>query len=189
MLKETQQRWNSISHTNRTRIKVAAAIVAVSGFVALGYDDHISRVQGCQATVKTYVTAEFSEDYMVPYTYSCGNNMTCTGMRSETRYWSKEASDINSAQTFDDKLNSQVGGEPRFTQGFYTPPMPRISVDYSGDWDFDRYKKHTERSLFTTFTDGTYAGINAREYVGCLSKIGQRVQVNTWYGWQYGAEL
>lgn len=189
MLKETQQRWKSISSTNRTRIKVATAIVALSVFVGLGFDDHIARVAECQANVKTYVTAEFSEDYLVPYTYSCGQNMTCSGVRTETRYWSKPASSINSAFTRDGKLESNVGGEPRMSRGFYTPPIPRVNVDYSRDYDFDGYRDHTDKGLYTIFTDGTNAGMNASEYLSCLTKIGDRVQVNTWYGWQYGAEL
>lgn len=178
-----------LSEPSKVKLKVVGIVLVLATAVYCGFDEHTASVDTCYATSKSYITAEFSETYSETYTYSCGNNMLCTGIRNNTRYWSKPASNVYKANTVNGKLMPQdINLKHSFKDGIYTPETPPLTVDYSGDFDFDSYKVHVDIGAATVFTDNTEVNLSSNDYLSCLLKIGEEVTVNTWYGMQYSAK-
>jgi hypothetical protein len=187
MPNQNTTKWASLDCAQKIRVKVGVGVLVTATLISCGFGSHDARIKSCVATAKTYLVAEFSEDYLVSVSYSCGDTY-CTSIETETRYWTKPASVEWVAQTVDGYLKSSRDTNPYLSEGYYAPDYPPLNVDYSRDQDFDRYKEHLNVSTTTVLTDGTTAGLSAGDYLSCLLKINHKVQVNTWYGWQYSAD-
>jgi len=175
----------------KTPVIVTGVTLATAIFTYYGLDSHVSKVSECIAITEKYVQAEFSETTLEPYTYPCGNGLSCSGMRPETYYWDEKVSDSWTARTVNGKVEYTLdhGFRPavHLERGFYTTDYPPVYDDFIPNIDFDRFSEKFRFHGTTNLSDGSYVSLAAKDYLGCLVKLNSPVEVNTWYGIQYSA--
>lgn len=163
-------------------IGIVVGVLTAVVLIYSGFGTELKRVSNCTGFAEKYITAEFSETSVSQCTDMDGYSTTCM----ETDYWSEPASEVFSIYTQNGKINTKHPHE--VVGGVAIPAWPEIDVDYSGDIDFDNYKRHISTKYTTTFDDGSYVTdpINIHGY--CMQMRGENISVKTWWGIGYGVE-
>lgn len=166
---------------------VAGAVIAT---VASGFSNAISSVDQCRATVKKYVTAEYSEMTVSMCTDFEGNMSTCM----ETDYWSEPASDVFVALTVNGELQGRQYFETDLRYGAHYPIMPAHDTRMRSHPDFDNFEYHTNASLKVLVTDkltneSSVFSEPMSDNSKCINKLGGVITVDNWYGITYSSDF
>lgn len=153
-------------NTDRKSLIVSAiAFVVSSTAIYAGYSKNMSVLKECHASVKRYVTAEYSE---VSTSIDMEGNVS-----TSTDFWSEPASEVYSTL----KINEL----PEY------PPMPSKWLEMRRDYGFDNFQEHTDTNL-KIVTGNTSFSEPIGDTKKCLDKLNQVIIVKTWYGISYGSE-
>jgi len=167
--------------SKETGLKIGLGVLAVI-VIGYGFGKKITFVEGCQAVVTKYQTAEYSE-------YSCETALDMDGnvyTDCDTDYWSEPASETYYVSTNNGHLDNVYGCDAELTANkYYTTCMPPVSIDHSRESYFDNYKTHVKHDFKTVFDDGDYSKERSDKYPGCLNKIDEPVIVKYWYSVNY----
>lgn len=145
---------------------IVSAVAVIAGSAA-GLGSTVMMIDECSSTVTRYVTAEYSEV-----------SVNFDG-EVEVDSWSEKASKVNSITT--------VNELPEY------PKMPPHDKRMSNGADFDKFKFHTDTNLSvvaSSYANGVvYFEDPIHKAGSCVSKLGEPVDVKTWYGMTYGSDF
>lgn len=156
--------------------------VLSAGIIYAGFGSTYGTVKACSATVKTYMTAEYSETSV---------DINADGTVSpSTDYWSEPASEVYKIVTKNGQLKySSYEFDERIQHAAYYPPIPKPDMSMKKDREFDNFKRHTDTGLLIAV--GTLEPFDEPITVNpkCIASLGKIAGVKTWYGITYAADF
>ena len=95
---------------------IVVCFIASTIAIIAGFGEGKATVMSCHATYQAKVTAHYSERYLTTCTTTDSNGNLRTTPCHQTRYWSKPASPVWTARTFNGVLTTNVTDEAKSVQ-------------------------------------------------------------------------